>query len=217
MIVLLCRSTEEQLVRKTKAEAEMTRLAIIDAARAVFYARGVSHTSLEEVARAAGVTRGAVYWHFHGKTDLFYAMREQGRQPFKVVIDSELADLSIADPLAAIERALGTMIDLLRNDAKVRQTLEIMVMRCEYVDEFAHVLQCLSDSHEDLLQKLRGQYARAAELGQLNPRLEPVALAMETLLFLLGMVHRWLGDKASRDSAIWAEAISAHVLSKRAA
>ncbi|MBL8471707.1 MAG: TetR family transcriptional regulator [Rhodocyclaceae bacterium] len=205
------------MARKTKAEAELTRLGIIDAARAVFYARGVSRTSLEEIARAAGVTRGAVYWHFKGKTDLFYAMREQGRQAFKVAIDRELADLSIPDPLAAIERALHTVIELLRTDAKGRQTLEIMVMRCEYVDEFAHVLQCLADSHEDLLQKLRGQYARAAELGQLNARLQAQPLAMETLVFLLGMVQRWLGDKTVRDSPIWADVIHAHVESKRAA
>ena len=52
------------MVRRTKAEAEATRTAILDAAEHLFQARGVSRTSLQDMAHAAGVTRGAVYWHF---------------------------------------------------------------------------------------------------------------------------------------------------------
>jgi TetR/AcrR family acrAB operon transcriptional repressor len=52
------------MARKTKEEAQETRNAILDAAELVFQEHGVSHTSLAEIAAAAGVTRGAVYWHF---------------------------------------------------------------------------------------------------------------------------------------------------------
>jgi TetR/AcrR family acrAB operon transcriptional repressor len=58
-------------VRRTKKESEQTRRQIIAAARRVFARQGVRRTTLEEVARAAGVTRGAIYWHFAGKTELF--------------------------------------------------------------------------------------------------------------------------------------------------
>ena len=63
--------------RRTKVEAAQTRQEIIDAARRVFHERGVSRTSMENVAQAAGVSRGAIYWHFENKAALFYAMREQ--------------------------------------------------------------------------------------------------------------------------------------------
>ncbi|MDR3299114.1 MAG: TetR family transcriptional regulator, partial [Candidatus Accumulibacter sp.] len=62
------------MVRKTREEALVTRNAILDAAETVFQEHGVSRTSLAEVAVAAGVTRGAVYWHFTNKADLFDAM-----------------------------------------------------------------------------------------------------------------------------------------------
>jgi TetR/AcrR family acrAB operon transcriptional repressor len=55
------------MARATKEEALETRNRIIDAAEEVMFARGVAQTSLADVADAAGVTRGAIYWHFKNK------------------------------------------------------------------------------------------------------------------------------------------------------
>ena len=49
------------MARRTKEEALETRMQIIDAARRVFHAEGVNRSTLDKVAKAAGVTRGAVY------------------------------------------------------------------------------------------------------------------------------------------------------------
>ena len=62
------------MVRKTKEAALVTREGLLDAAQRVFSERGVTGTSLAEVAASAGVTRGAVYWHFKNKAALFKAM-----------------------------------------------------------------------------------------------------------------------------------------------
>ena len=72
------------MARRTKDEAEQTRDAILDAAEKVFYKRGVARTSLDEIARAAKVTRGAVYWHFKDKMELSEAMVERA---VKILID----------------------------------------------------------------------------------------------------------------------------------
>ena len=60
--------------------------ALLDAALRVFRDRGVAHTSLEEVAAAAGVTRGAVYWHFKDKADLFTALCERVQLPMEAML-----------------------------------------------------------------------------------------------------------------------------------
>ena len=65
------------MARRTKDEAEKTRNAILDAAEHVFNEHGVARTSLEEIARAANVTRGAVYWHFKDKIALCEAMLQR--------------------------------------------------------------------------------------------------------------------------------------------
>lgn len=62
------------MARRTKEDALLTRDQILDAAERVFQRRGVSRTSLQEIAQEACVTRGAIYWHFQNKADLFDAM-----------------------------------------------------------------------------------------------------------------------------------------------
>ena len=61
-------------MRKTKAEALQTRQDLLLSALNVFYQHGVARASLNEIARNAGVTRGALYWHFKNKEDLFDAL-----------------------------------------------------------------------------------------------------------------------------------------------
>ncbi|RME96025.1 MAG: TetR family transcriptional regulator, partial [Alphaproteobacteria bacterium] len=58
------------MARKTREEAEKTRQHILDAAFTLFARQGFSRTTLQQIAAAAGVTRGAVYWHFKDKVDL---------------------------------------------------------------------------------------------------------------------------------------------------
>jgi AcrR family transcriptional regulator len=65
------------MVRKTKEEAEQTRKDIIEAARRTFHQYGVSRSTCERIAKAAGVTRGAVYWHFRDKAEIFFALRRR--------------------------------------------------------------------------------------------------------------------------------------------
>ena len=205
------------MVRKTKAEAEQTRLQIIEAARNVFFQRGVSRSTLDEIACAAGVTRGAVYWHFQNKPELFFAMREQSEMPFlSRPVAQFLDDETVGNPLEAIEAALLKILDLVQSDEAVRITLEILVLRCEYVDDFAPVLGILVGSHERLLKKLEGAYRRAARRGFMRRGLKPDVLALETLVFVSGLIHRWLAVPGCRAKPIWAQMIRSHVRVKLA-
>ena len=96
------------MVRKTKEDAELTRQRLVNAARAVFLKRGVSKSTLEHIATEANVTRGAVYWHFENKTDIFHAIREQVFLPLIDSIDDTLAPAikNIENPLNQIEASL---------------------------------------------------------------------------------------------------------------
>src|SRR4051812_1426101 len=78
----------------TQAErSEATRSALLAAARALFAERGYAGTAAEEVARAAGVTRGALYHHFRDKRDLFRAVHEQLEAALVATIASEVSGI----------------------------------------------------------------------------------------------------------------------------
>ena len=152
------------MVRKTKEDAELTRQRIIDAARAVFLTRGVSRSTLEHIATEATVTRGAVYWHFKNKTDIFYALRDRAFLP---LIDRMYDTLGVQsdniDPLTQIENSLCDTINQLNENTEMRQIYEIMMIKCEYVDEFATVLQQILSNCSNITEKIQLAYERAKE------------------------------------------------------
>jgi len=182
------------MVRKTKEEAELTRQQIIDAAREVFLKHGVNRTTLQDVAKQAGVTRGAVYWHFSNKHELFHAMREQVFLPLIDRMDDTLLVDEMHDPLATIEHFLCGTIQILEENEPIRQIYEIMMVKCEYVDEFAEVLQQILTNCSDIIGKLEQAYMRAKDQGQLRSDVEPAAIAMDTHLFFAGLLHMWVKD-----------------------
>ncbi|MBI4030700.1 MAG: TetR family transcriptional regulator, partial [Proteobacteria bacterium] len=73
-------------MRRTKKDAEQTREDILDAAVCLFSERGIQTTTLDEIASKVGVTRGAVYWHFENKMDIFDALHERLHRPFIGII-----------------------------------------------------------------------------------------------------------------------------------
>jgi AcrR family transcriptional regulator len=90
-------------VKRTQAErTETTREALIEAARALFAERGYAGVGTEEIVRAAGVTRGALYHHFDGKRDLFEAVYERIEVELAQRIAAGALDSGTADPLEAM-------------------------------------------------------------------------------------------------------------------
>lgn len=204
------------MVRKTKEEAERTRQQIIEAARRMFHQRGVSRTSLEKIAAAAGVTRGAVYWHFADKAALFFAMRDASMSAVDQA-DAFLLSESIADPLDSIEQSILSFFDTLANCTEIRETFEIMSFRCEYVDEFAQVLHEVNKPCQDFLAKLKLAYQRARDLGTLRRGLEPDAVALDSLSFVGGLFNNWLASQPGDELRENVPAmIRAHIALRRA-
>jgi TetR/AcrR family transcriptional regulator, acrAB operon repressor len=182
------------MVRKTKEDAELTRQRIIDAAREVFLTNGVSRTTLEQIARHAGVTRGAVYWHFNNKSELFFAMREQVYLPMIDRMDDTLLQEDTNDALACIERFLTETIQVLSENNESRQIYEIMMIKCEYVDDFSHVLRAILVNCSIIYEKLELTYQRAKTQNLLHDASDPSTLAKDTHLFFSGLLHMWVKD-----------------------
>jgi TetR/AcrR family acrAB operon transcriptional repressor len=184
------------MVRKTKEDAELTRQKIVDAARTVFLARGVSKSTLEHIASQADVTRGAVYWHFKNKTEIFHAIREQVFLPLIDRMDDTLAITAdnSQNPLDQIEASMCHTIQELNDNVEMREIYEIMMIKCEYVDEFALVLHQIMNNCSSLVEKIEVAYAHAQSQNLLASSLTPRALALDTHLFFGGLLHMWVKD-----------------------
>jgi len=177
------------MVRKTKVEAAKTRKEIIGAARRVFHRHGVVRSTLEKIAKEAGVTRGAVYWHFENKAALFLAMREDVFESMLAPVDELLLSNQFADPLDAIEASLHEFFRVFQESSVLRELFEIMISRCEYVDEFASVQGEVGRPTQEFLQKMELIYQQAAVLGRLRKELDPLVTARDTWAFATGLLH----------------------------
>ena len=180
------------MARKTKEEALTTRAHIIDAARRVFHAEGVNRSTLDKVAQAAGVTRGAVYWHFANKTELFLAVKQTYMCEFdrlQSLLDEEEA------PLDAMTRYLQALFAVLLENQTARETFEIILLRCEYVEEFHEVLQVITQPCTNILSAYERLYRAAAANQQLKPGLDPDLLALDTMSFAIGTIRAILSGQ----------------------
>ncbi len=203
-------------MRRTKEESEQTRRQILASARDVFARQGVTRTSLEQIARAAGVTRGAIYWHFADKTELFYAMREQVSLPMVDKTGFAWFPADTADPLASVERFLLQVVRTLETDPATRQTFQIMGFKCEYVDGLERELNLHNNRCTELNASLTAVYRRAERAGQMRKGLKPAPAALATCSFLVGLVRLWLMDRTGKQVRNKAKSIvKAHVDSLR--
>ena len=111
------------MARRTKEEALATRHRLLDAAEILFQSQGVSRTSLQQIAEQAGATRGAIYWHFKDKADLFNAMMERVRLPLEAA--ARFVDHPAQDPLDVIENGMVGALRQVTTDPQVRRVFEI--------------------------------------------------------------------------------------------
>lgn len=156
----------------------------------------MSKSTLEHIASQANVTRGAVYWHFNNKAEIFHAIREQVFLPLIDRMDDTLAITSdnSQNPLDQIEASLCHTIHELNDNIEMREIYEIMMIKCEYVDEFALVLHQILNNCSSLIQKIEIAYERAQSQNLLASKLTPRALALDTHLFFGGLLHMWIKD-----------------------
>lgn len=102
-------------------QAEVTRTALVAAARALFTERGYAATSTTEIVERAGVTRGALYHHFPAKDDLFRAVFEQ----LEAEVTEHVAEeaLAGADPFEQLRVGSRAYLDVCLDPAVQRVVL----------------------------------------------------------------------------------------------
>jgi TetR/AcrR family acrAB operon transcriptional repressor len=190
--------------RNTKEEALETRNRILDAAENVFYEKGVAHTSLDDIAKAASVTRGAIYWHFKNKSDLFTAMCDRVHVPMEQMAQAN-ADESLVDPLGDLRKGCIFFLKDAVSNPHSRKVFEILFHKCEFVESNEAIStkqrECFLRGTATIECILRNVVAK----GQLPADLD-IPLAANLLHATLdGLLNNWLFTPSDFDLAVNAE------------
>ena len=185
--------TRPVAMRRTKEEAEQTRCALLAAAEALFLERGVAHTSLDQIARHAGVTRGALYWHFENKAHLFHEMLSQVRLPPEQLAE-RMRGCAEDDPLLSLRDLCSEAIANLARDAQKRRIFTILLRRCEFTAELREAEQRHEAFINLFIELCEQQFAQPAVSPRLQPGISPRLAARSVHAMIVGLFHDWLRD-----------------------
>lgn len=186
------------MVRRTREDAQVTREAILDAAQRMFLARGVSRTGLEHIAREAGVTRGAIYWHFKDKSDLFLAMLERVRLPLSDFADAYRQGGG-RDPLGMLEKLSRLALAKLDESETYRHVYSILCTRCEFAGEMNPAFERQLEIDRETLRKVEQDFAAARQLGLLAKDVDPHVATLALYSLMHGIYQCWLRAPTSFD------------------
>ncbi len=194
------------MARKTKVEAQVTRERLLDAAEGIFRERGVTRTSLSEIATAAGMTRGAVYWHFKDKADLFRAMCDRATMPLDAMFE-QAGENAAADPLGTLRALSIGALQSLAGDRRAQKVFEIVFHKSELVDELADLASAHREERCVCLAQIEDIMQRCAAVGQLAADLDAKLATQGLHALMVGIMHEWVLDPSAYDLGAAAPAL----------
>jgi TetR/AcrR family acrAB operon transcriptional repressor len=179
------------MVRRTKEEALATRESILDAAEQLFLKQGVSSTTLQHIATAAGVTRGAIYWHFEDKAAVFNALMERARMPLEAAL--QLLDRAeTEDPLRDLLEYSMSVFRMTTEDPRARRVFEIATLKMEYVDELSAVRARRRQNVIEWEGRAISRVAIGVRQGQIRKDADAKAVALGLWALTEGLIRNWL-------------------------
>ena len=180
------------MARRTKEDAQETRNRILDTAEQVFQDKGVSHTTLAEIAKAADLTRGAIYWHFKNKLDLFQAMMDRVTLPMEHAFAAGASEFE--HPLTFIRNCSLGVLKQVTSDPQSQRVFEICCHKVEYVDEMLQLrtrhIECRTSFVTHIEQSFKQAFKQGLIPASVNPRFAAVGLHA----LVDGLIMNWVLD-----------------------
>ena len=182
-------------MRRTKEEAAVTRATVLKAALSVFSAKGYAAATLDDVGSAAKVTRGAIYWHFKSKADLYNTLVEELSARGASVVQQAASEGGTF--LDILRRIFVRLCAVIEDDREVRAVMELGLFKTGYAPE-------LQAGRRRQLEAGQAQLAGIAEAmklgiaqGALRNDIDPLEMARAFIAFENGAIQLWLTSPKS--------------------
>ena len=182
-------------MRRTKEEAAVTRATVLKASLSVFSAKGYAAATLDDVASEAKVTRGAIYWHFKSKADLYNTLVEELSARGATVVQQAAAEGGTF--LDILRRIFVRLCAVIEDDREVRAVMELGLFKTGYAPE-------LQAGRRKQLEAGQAQLAGIAEAmklgisqGALRDDIDPLEMARAFIALQNGLIQLWLTSPKS--------------------
>ena len=178
-------------MRRTKEDAAITRENLLDAALASFHAKGYMETTLDDIARKAGTTRGAIAWHFGSKAELLNAVIRE--RYVRATTQMLAVQAQGGTPLQVLRRVLLYWMSYIEEDPEFRAIHEITLqtpVSAELADGMREKVEGIRRS----IAYFAGLIQRGIDAGEIRPEVNPEVAATTALGMTNGISMIWLLD-----------------------
>ncbi|OCQ21913.1 hypothetical protein A7985_08880 [Pseudoalteromonas luteoviolacea] len=183
------------MARKTKEEAELTRKKLIKSALLLFSEQGVAHTTITDIAKKAEVTKGAFYWHFKNRLEVFDAIIDEYSTPIEDQADVMLKEGQ--DPVESIFNTVEFFFSKVESSPELIALYDVSYFKCEYTDEFASRLKFEQEQllkTKDDFAKVLAKVEASVWPNKSDDLIEQISMSMVDMI--LGTFMRWIGSRS---------------------
>ncbi|NLE02473.1 MAG: TetR family transcriptional regulator [Fibrobacter sp.] len=168
-------------MRKTKKDTEISKLRILMAAEEEFCQRGFVAANMENIAKAAGMTKGAIFWHYQSKVGLFRAIIKRATERTKTIFRETL---SAPEPTLFLEKCKKVLLKIKKDNAfKVLLVLSDIDKTRDIPKEV--LLECKKTISE-IMAEAAGVLVAAKKNGELRPETDVQTILMTLVLIMSG-------------------------------
>jgi TetR/AcrR family acrAB operon transcriptional repressor len=156
----------------------------------VFSDKGYAASTLNEIAERAGVTRGAIYWHFDNKAELYSKLLKEASSVSANVVAQAVGEGGELPEI--LQRVFIRLLHAVEEDGRLRATLELELFKTAQISELANTRKQQLASGEKLVQGIAAVMRSGIEEGHLRSDLDPVTMARSFVAFQNGVIRLWL-------------------------
>ena len=179
--------------KKTKHDSENTRQLLLDAAAALFIHQGIAKTTLSDIAAQAGLTRGAVYWHFSNKEDIIRLLWERNAGELHHTFLEQLSEIRSSNhPDLAFRDAITGLMRRVANQPAAGLAIRIMMHCVEFTGEQADLRRFLRSRRNELQGAIHRALMYLEQQHLLRAQLSLKLQAQCLMSYLFGLVHQHL-------------------------
>ena len=182
-------------MRRTKDEAAVTRATLLKTALTVFSAKGYSAATLDDVAKAAKMTRGAIYWHFKSKADLYNTLVEEVSARGAAVVQQAIAEGGSL--IEILRRVFVRQCALIEEDKEARAVMELALFKTGLDPELQAGRKNQLEAGNALIEGVAAAMQQGVAQGVLRNDIDPADMARAFIAFENGAIQVWLASPKS--------------------
>ena len=177
-------------MRIIKEEAAVTREQLLKKALAVFSKKEYSTATLQDIASEPDVTRGAIYWHFGSKAELYNTLiKEYSDRGSQIVQQAASEGGTLIDVLLSV---FVRQLEIVEKDREMRALMELYLFKTGPVPELEQGRLQQIESSNSLIEMLASIMRQGIEAGLLRSDVDAKDMSRAYLAFQNGLIQLWL-------------------------